>query len=53
MRLLIGRQLLQQLMHQLFSEAELPQVLLPIRPELEGIDDAHVQQPPCEARRGY
>jgi len=31
-RLLLGRQLLQQLEHELFAEAELPRVLLPLRP---------------------
>jgi len=49
-RLLLGRQLLQQLEHELFAEAELPRVLLPLRPELEGVDDAHVEQPPRQTR---
>ena len=37
-------------MHELLSEIELPRSILSNRPELEGIDDAHIQQPPCEAR---
>lgn len=35
---LLGRQLLQQLMHELFSEIEMVRMMLPDRPELEGID---------------
>jgi len=42
--------LLQQLMHELFSEIELLWMVLADRPELEGIDDADIQKPPCQAR---
>ena len=49
-RRVFDRQLLKQLVHELFTEAKLPGMLLPFRPELEGVDDAHVQQPPCQAR---
>ena len=48
--LLIGRQLLQQLVHELLAEAQLPAMLLPFRLELEGVDDAHVEQPPGQTR---
>ena len=37
-------------MHELLSEIELLWTILPDRPELEGIDDAHIQEPPCQAR---
>ena len=47
---LLGRQLFQQLVHELLAEAQLSRMLLPFRPELEGVDDAHIEQPPCKAR---
>lgn len=50
MRLLFGWQLLQQPVHKLLTEAELPGMRLPFRPELEGVDDAHVEQPPRQTR---
>jgi hypothetical protein len=36
--------------HELLTEAELPRMRLPFGPELEGVDDAHVQQPPRQTR---
>src|SRR5680860_954517 len=48
----IGSEQLHQGMHELFSEIELPRSMLADCPELEGIDDAHIQQPPCETRPG-
>lgn len=48
----IGSEQLHKGMHELFSEIELPRSILANRPELEGIDDAHIEQPPCEARPG-
>jgi len=49
-RPLLGRQLLEQFVHELLTEAQLPRMLLPFRPELKGVDDAHVEQPPGQAR---
>ena len=43
---LLRRQLLQQLEHELLAEAQLSRMMRRGRPELEGIDDAHIQQPP-------
>ena len=43
----VAREQLHQGMHKLLSEIELPWSFLPNRPELEGIDDAHIEQPPC------
>ena len=37
-------------MHELFSEIQLLWMVLSDRPEFEGIDDAHIQQPPYQAR---
>ena len=48
--LLIGLQHLHQCVHKLDAKIELPRALLPDRPELEGIEDAHIEQPPCQAR---
>ncbi len=45
----IGSEQLHQGMHELFSEIE-PRSMLADRPQLEGIHDAHVEQPPCKAR---
>src|SRR5680860_942685 len=47
---LIGRQLCEKLVHQLLTVGELTRAMLPNRPELEGVEDAHVQQPPRQAR---
>ena len=52
-RLPIGSEQLHQGMHELLSEIELPRSILADRPQLEGIDDAHVEQPPCEARPSF
>ena len=41
---------MQKLEHELLPKVELVDLLLPFRPELEGVDDAHVQQPPRQAR---
>jgi hypothetical protein len=44
---LLGWQLCEQLMHQLDSKLKVSSSLVRSGPELEGIDDAHVQKPPC------
>lgn len=46
-RLAIGSEQLHQGLHELFSEIELSWSILADRPQLEGIDDAHIEQPPC------
>jgi len=38
--------------HELFSKIELLRTILANRPELEGVDDADIDQPPCQARPG-
>ena len=48
--LLFGWQLRQQLVHEFLAETQLTGMLLPNRPELEGIHDAHIQKPPRQAR---
>src|SRR3954468_10805104 len=48
----IGSEQLHQGAHELFSEVELLGSVRADRPQLEGIDDAHVDEPPCEARPG-
>ena len=50
LRLLLGWQLLQQFVHELLTKAQLPTMLLPFRPELKSVDNAHVQQPPRQTR---
>jgi len=42
--------LLHELVHEFLTKAQLPGMLLPFRPELEGVDDAHVEQPPRQTR---
>ena len=46
----IGSEQLHQRAHELFTEIELPRSILADPPQLEGIHNAHVQQPPREAR---
>src|ERR1700722_8942030 len=48
-RLSIGSKQLHQGVHELLSEIELPRTLLADRPQLEGIDDAHIDEPPRQA----
>ena len=45
-RLPIGSELLHQGVHEFFSKVELLRSFLPNRPQLEGVDDADVDQPP-------
>ena len=51
-RLAIGSEQLHQGVHELFSEIELLRPILANRPELECVDDAHIDEPPCQARPG-
>ena len=43
----IGPEQMHQRVHELFSEIKLLRPMLANRPELEGIDDAHINEPPC------
>ena len=45
-RFLIRSEQLHKGMHELLAEIELPRSILSNRPQLEGIHNAHIQQPP-------
>src|SRR4051812_49245028 len=47
---LLEWELLHQFAHELLTEPEVSRAGLADGPECEGIDDAHVEQPPCQAR---
>ena len=49
---LINRQLLHQREHEMFAEIQLLRMLFANRPELEGVDDADVNEPPGKAMPG-